>query len=74
MNKSLCAVCHRPLRSQASIAAGVGPVCAGKQGRSGKKHKLKKVGYDNLAKGQPLTTSEALAAVRRVAGLEGVKT
>lgn len=37
----VCAVCHRPLRSAASIAAGVGPVCAGKGGGKGRRHRLR---------------------------------
>ena len=38
----VCAVCHRPLRSAASVAAGVGPVCAGKGGGGkGRRHRLR---------------------------------
>lgn len=36
-----CAVCGRPLRSAASMAAGVGPVCAGKGGGKGRRHRLR---------------------------------
>lgn len=75
MTKPLCAVCHRPLKSAASIAAGMGPVCAGKQPK-GKRHKIKFLNgngshaYNNGATGEPLTTNEALATLRRVAGME----
>lgn len=62
MNKPLCAVCHRPLRSEASIAAGVGPVCAGKQSKS-KQRKIRFQNggghtYNNGATGEPLTTAQ----------------
>lgn len=63
-----CAVCGRKLTSEASIAAGVGPVC-GQTGGKGKKHRLprlRKLPIANPAGGS-FTTAEALAAVRQVA-------
>lgn len=68
MKRPLCAVCKRPLRSQSSIAAGVGPVCAGRRGKR-KRHQVRFHDGDG-ANGQPMTTAEALATVRRVAGTE----
>jgi hypothetical protein len=37
MKQPVCAMCGRPLTSPASIAAGVGRVCAGRS-RKGKRH------------------------------------
>lgn len=78
-----CKVCGRPLRSAVSIALGVGPVCRGKSKR-GRRHKGPGVAggggghYDNGANGggnmppplPPMSDEEALATIRRVAGMD----
>lgn len=79
-----CTVCGRKLRDAASIARGMGPVCAGKakNGSKGKRHLLISGPAANgngrsrasapagdfvpLANGEPMSTDEALAVLRRI--------
>lgn len=79
-NGAQCSVCGRRLTSAASIAAGVGPVCAQTGGKK-RKHRLPRLRKLSMVSGaasswdsgvvapvdRPMPIQEVLTAVRRIA-------